>query len=82
MNRDCGMFLNAQFLHTNSLINMMTRFRREPVVIMVDKTMLHQVRVPAEDMDLLRFLWRSKGDLSQELMDFRMKVQFCIEKMC
>lgn len=34
--------------------------------------MFHQVGVPAEDMDLLKFLWWPKGDLS--LMEFRIKV--------
>lgn len=32
------------------------------------------MRVPAEDAGLLRFLWWPNGDLSQELVDFRMMV--------
>lgn len=72
--------LNAQLLQrpdlTSSLIGVMTRFRKEPVVIMADiESMFHQVRVPGEDADLLRFLWWPNGDLTQELVDFRMKVQ-------
>lgn len=71
--------LNAQLLQgphlTSSLIGVMTRFRKEPVVVMADiESMFHQVRVPAEDADLLRFLWWPNGDLTQELVDFRMMV--------
>lgn len=81
---DCGATfqstcLNAQLLQgpdlTSSLVGVMTRFRKEPVVIMADiESMFHQVRVPAEDVDLLRFLWWPKGDLTCEPVDFRMNV--------
>lgn len=59
-----GTSLNAQLLQgpnlTSSLAGVVGRFRKEPVVIMADvESMFHQVRVPAEDADLLRFLgWR------------------------
>lgn len=36
--------------------------------------MFCQVRVPAEDADMLRFLWWPQGDLSQELKEYRMVV--------
>lgn len=81
---DCGATfqstcLNAQLLQgpdlTSSLVGVMTRFRKEPVVIMADiESMFHQVRVPAEDADLLRFLWWPNGDPTRELADFRMNV--------
>lgn len=81
---DCGASfqgtpLNARLLQgpdlTSSLIAVVTRFRKEPVVIMADvESMFHQVRVPPEDADLLRFGWWPDGDLSQDLVDFRMTV--------
>lgn len=72
-----GMSLNSQLLQgpdlTNLLVGVLTRFRKEPVVLMADiEAMYHQVRVPAEDSDLLRFLWWPGGDCSQELMEYRM----------
>lgn len=36
--------------------------------------MFHQVRVPAKDKDLLRFLWWPKGDTAQEVEEYRMSV--------
>lgn len=81
---DCGASfqetsLNAQLLQgpdlTSSLIGVVSRFRKNPVVIMADiESMFHPVRVPAEDTDLLRFLWWPDGDLNQDLTDFRMMV--------
>lgn len=57
-----GTSLNAQLLSgpdlTSTLIGVLTRFRKEPVVLMSDvEAMFHQVQVPEEDVDLLRFLW-------------------------
>lgn len=74
-----GTSLNAQLLQgpdlTSLLIGVVTRFRKESVVIMADvESMFHQVRVPAEDADLLRFLWWPDGDLNQDLTDCRMLV--------
>ncbi|KAL0152844.1 hypothetical protein M9458_051849, partial [Cirrhinus mrigala] len=58
---------------TSTLIGVLTRFRMEPVALMADiESMFYQVKVPAEDSDLLRFLWWSKGDLSKDLEEFRM----------
>lgn len=81
---DCGATYKGQSLNeellqgpdlTNSLIGVMTRFRREPVVIMADiEAMFHQVRVPPQDADLLRFLWWPQGDLNQTPCEYRMKV--------
>ncbi|KAK7878865.1 hypothetical protein WMY93_034256, partial [Mugilogobius chulae] len=74
-----GESLNEQLLQgpdlTSSLIGVVTRFRKEPVVIMGDiESMFHQVRVPPEDADLLRFLWWPQGDLTQPSCEFRMRV--------
>lgn len=74
-----GTFLNSQLLQgpdlTSSLIGVLTRFRKEPVAFMSDiEGMFCQVRVPAEDADMLRFLWWPQGDLSQELKEYRMVV--------
>lgn len=81
---DCGASFQGTSLHaqllqgpelTSSLIGVVTGFRKELVVIMADvEYMFHQVRVPAEDTDLLRFLWWPDGDLNQDLSGFRMMV--------
>lgn len=65
-----GASLNTQLLSgrdlTSTLIGVLTRFRKEPVVLMSDvEAMFHQVQVPEEDVDLLRFLWWSSGDFTQ-----------------
>ena len=60
---------------TNSLLGVLIRFRQEPVAIMGDvQSMFHQVRVPEEDRDLLRFLWWPKGDFTKKLEEYRMTV--------
>lgn len=38
------------------------------------ESMLHQVKIPPEDADLLRFLWWPNGSISQELQEYRMEV--------
>ena len=38
------------------------------------ESMFHQVRVPREDADLLRFLWWPDFDCTQDLVDYRMLV--------
>ncbi len=74
-----GVSLNGQLLQgpdlTSTLISVLTGFRMEPVTLMADiESMFYQVKLPAEDSDLLRFLWWSKGDLSKDLEEFRMVV--------
>lgn len=74
---DCGAsyqrtFLNAELLQgpdlTSSLFGVLTRFRKEPVVILADiESMFYQVKVLAKDVDLLRFVWWPNGDLTQDL---------------
>ena len=74
-----GTSLNAQLVQgpdlTSSLIGVVTRFRKEPIVIMADIiSMFHQVQVPPDDRDLLRFLWWPKGDMKQLPTQHWMKV--------
>ena len=74
-----GVSLNSQLLQgpdlTSSLIGVLTRCRKEPVVIAADiEAMFHQVKVPTEDRDLLRFLWWPDGDYSQNMVEYRMTV--------
>ena len=60
---------------TNSLVGVLIRFRQDPVAVMGDvQSMFHQVRVPEEDRDLLRFLWWPKGDFTKKLEEYRMTV--------
>lgn len=61
---------------TKSLIGVLTRFRQEHVALMGNyEAMYHQVRVPKEDTDLLCFLWLPGGDLTQDMMEYKMVVQ-------
>ncbi|XP_077073702.1 uncharacterized protein LOC143724510 [Siphateles boraxobius] len=74
-----GTTLNEQLLQgpdlTSSLVGVLTRFRQERVAVMADvESMFHQVKVPPEDADLLRFLWWPDGDTSKELQEYRMEV--------
>lgn len=49
------------------------RFHHEPVTFMADvEVMFHQVKIPSEDADLLRFLWWPDGDLGQAFEEYRM----------
>lgn len=59
----------------NKLVGVLLRFREEPVAFMADvEAMFHQVRVPAEDRDCMRFLWWQDDDLKREPKDYRMTV--------
>ena len=52
----------------NSLIGVLTRFRREPIAFMADiEAMFHQVFVPKEQWNYLRFLWWPEGNLNGEI---------------
>ena len=73
-----GTSLNDQLLqgpdYINNLAGVLMRFRQEEVVLVADiEQMFHQVRVPAEDCDALRFLWWS-GDLNDEPAEYQMLV--------
>ncbi|KAK0151244.1 hypothetical protein N1851_007617 [Merluccius polli] len=75
-----GTSLNNQLLKrpdlTNSLFGVLTRFtRQEPVALMTDiKAMFHQVKVSQKHVDFLHFIWWPNGDVTQNLIDYRMKV--------
>lgn len=74
-----GTSLNDQLLQgpdlTNSLVGVLTRLRQNPVAIMADiESMFHQVRIPEDDCDLLRFLWWPDGDCSKNLEEYKMVV--------
>ena len=60
---------------TNSLVGVLTRFREDPVAFMGDvEAMFHQVTVPPEQHDYLRFLWWPDGNLEADLAEYRMVV--------
>ncbi|KAL2099387.1 hypothetical protein ACEWY4_005867 [Coilia grayii] len=74
-----GISLNSELLQgpdlTNSLIGVLLRFRQEPIAMTADiEAMYHQVRIPEDDTDLQRFLWWPAGDLSQDIVEYRMTV--------
>lgn len=64
---------------TSSLIGVLIRFRQEPVATMADvEAMFHQVKVPQEDSDLLRFLWWPGGDVNEPLVEYKMVVHLFV----
>ena len=73
-----GVSLNDKLLQGPDLINslgVLVRFRQEPVAFMADiKAMYHQVRVPQEQRNYLRFLWWPDGNTEKQLEEYRMKV--------
>lgn len=74
-----GVSLNNQLLQgpdlTNTLVGVLTRFRKEAVGMMADiNSMFYQVKVPEEDSNLLRLLWWPDGDLRSEPADYKMCV--------
>ena len=73
-----GTSLNNQLLQgpdcISNLAGILTLFCQEDVVLIADiEQMLHQVQVPAEDCDTLRFWWWS-GNLSDEPEEYQMQV--------
>lgn len=74
-----GTSLNPHLLQgpdlTNSLVGVLTRFRQKGIAFMTDiEAMFHQVKVPEDDSDLLRFLWWRDGNVSNELEEYKMVV--------
>ena len=72
-----GTSLNKQLLQgpdfTNSVVGVLTRFRQEPIAMISDvEGMFNQVKVSAEDRDLLRFLWWQDGDTAKPMTVYRM----------
>lgn len=69
--------LNQQLLQgpdeANHLVGVLSRFRQETVGLVADiEAMFHQVLVEPRDCDVLRFLWWPDGDLTKELVEYRM----------
>lgn len=74
--KSCGVSLNSTANSgpdlTNSLLGVLLRFRAKPIAFMGDvKAMFHQVRVPVEQRNKLRFLWARPGS---EVKQYR----FCV----
>ena len=60
---------------TSQIVDVLTRFCEEPVVIMGDiESMFHQIMVPREDGSLLRFLWWEDHDINGSAKSFQMCV--------
>ncbi len=74
-----GTSLNNELLQgpdlANTLVGVLTRFRKEEVAIMADiKAMYHQVKVPEDDTNLMRFLWWPEGNVEQNMEEYKMTV--------
>ncbi|XP_032226970.1 uncharacterized protein LOC116610275 [Nematostella vectensis] len=74
-----GTSLNDEILQgpdlANSLVGVLTRFRREPIAFMSDiETMFYQVRVQERDRNYLRYLWWPDGNLQAEPEKYQMLV--------
>ena len=72
-----GTSINCELLQgpnlTNTLIGVLTRFRKEPVALMADiQAMFHQVKVTDDDTDFLPFLWWPQGNVDAAPTEFRM----------
>ena len=60
---------------TNSLLEILLRFRQDPVAFMVDiEQMFHSFVVREDHRDLLRFFWYKDNDPDGELTEYRIKV--------
>ena len=75
----CGTSLNQHLLQgpnlTNNLIDVLFKFREQPVALMGDiEAMFLQVRIPTEERDYLRFLWWPEGNTNLEPTEYRMCV--------
>ena len=71
--------LNDQLMQgpdlTNSLVGVLLRFRQAAEAFTADiESMFYQVRVPSDQRDFLRFLWRPEGNLSNEIEEYQMNV--------
>ena len=74
-----GVSLNDSLLQgpdqTNTLLNVLTRFRTDSVAFTADiENMFHQVHVASCDRDYLRFLWWKDGNPASEILEYRMTV--------
>ena len=81
---DCRALYNSQSLNKNllqgpdqlnSLIGVLTRFRKEDVALTCDiEQMFHSFHVTPSHRDFLRFLWFANNDLDGAISEFRMNV--------
>ena len=74
-----GISLNDELLQgpdfTNSLMDVLLRFRQEPVAFIADiEGMFLQVKVPENQRDFLRFLWWPDGKITSSPKQYRMTV--------
>ena len=74
-----GMCLNDVLMQgpnlTNSLIGVLTWFRKDRVVLVGDiESMFHQVQVDPKDTSALRFLWWSEGNMDEEPTEYNMNM--------
>lgn len=74
-----GTSLNDQLMQgpdlTNVLVRVLTRFRQDRVAFMADiEAMFHQVRIPDEQCDFLRFLWWPDGNLNAAIQEYQKTV--------
>ena len=61
----------------NSLIGVLTRFRKNRIAIVGDmEAMFHQVFVQSEHANALRFLWWPNGCMQDTLASYQMLVHF------
>ena len=59
----------------NSLIGVLTRFRKEEVAFTCDiEQMFHSFYVTPKDRNFLRFLWFENNDLTKPIVEYRMNV--------
>ena len=59
----------------NSLIGVLTRFRKEEVALTCDiEQMFHSFYVNPDNRDYLRFLWFANNDLTSPIVEYRMNV--------
>ncbi len=74
-----GTSLNNELLQgpdmMNSLHGILLRWRLEEIALMADvEAMFHQVHVPTDERDMLRYLWWPQGDLEKDPQVYRMRV--------
>ena len=77
----CNESLNRNLLQgpdqLNSLVGVLTRFRKDDVALTCDvEQMFHSFYVNPASRDFLRFLWFENNDLNGPIVEFRMNVHF------
>lgn len=59
----------------NNLVDVSTKFRQRSIGLTADfEAMFHQVIVPSQDRNALKFLWWPQGDIRTEPETCKMKV--------